>query len=84
MIKTEERTRTAGTRVAVVELTEAYSCRQCTDLRRCLLKKQTITLCLTDFYFQRSVCKQKSSKVTAVVLNPHFRRMLTVISRRIN
>ena len=30
------------------------------SISRCLLKNESVTLCLTEFYFQRTVCKQKN------------------------
>ena len=39
----------------------------------CLLKNEPITLCLTDFYFHRTVCKQKNIWRRNVTIGQYFR-----------
>ena len=58
MINTEERTLTVSSFVAVVDLKVVKICTP-RFISRCLLKNETITLCLTDFDLLRIVCKQK-------------------------
>ena len=54
IINTKERTLTTSLCITVVELTPL------SFISWCFLENQPITLCLTDFYFHRTVCKQKT------------------------
>ena len=61
MINTEERTLTASPYVAVYELTYSGACRSehPSFVNLCFLKNEPIILCLTYFYFRRTVLVKK-------------------------
>ena len=72
MINTEERTLIVSSFVAVIDLRVVQICTP-RFIRPCLLKNETITLCLTDFDLLRIVCTQKKNISRNLMVSQYFR-----------